>query len=326
MTEGNFQPYPLFFHPIFQYRIWGGEKLKTLFNKSIPDNRTGESWELSGLKEAPSVVSNGVYSGKNINELLEHFGVEVLGESVVEKYGNQLPLLFKLLDAREQLSIQVHPNDELAQQRHNSFGKTEMWYVVQADSGSELIAGFEKNTSVSEFKAAIETSTVTQLMRHHEVQQGDTFFLETGTVHAIGAGIVIAEIQQTSDITYRIYDFDRIDQDGKKRQLHIEESLDAINFKANNPKVDKSAKAANILVECPYFNTYEVHLKAGANYVVEKRGVFSAFMLVSGAIDIYYADSVIAVSAGQTFLLPAAINDQIIFKGAGTFLEVFVGS
>lgn len=326
MTESSFQAYPLFFNPIFQYRIWGGDKLKTLFEKDIPNDRIGESWELSGLSEAPSVVANGVYAGKNINELLQDFGNDILGVSIVEKYGNQLPLLFKLLDAREQLSIQVHPNDALAQKRHNSFGKTEMWYVVQADEGSELIAGFNENISIDEFKSAIDTSTVTDLMKHYEVKKGDTFFLETGTVHAIGAGIVIAEIQQTSDITYRIYDFDRIDQDGKKRQLHIEESLDAINFNANNAKVEKSLKAANTLVECPYFNTYEVQLKTGNTYLVSNRPVFTVFMVVNGSLELHYNEEIIAVKAGQTFLIPAALKDQILLKGEATFLEVFVGN
>ncbi len=326
MTENSFQSYPLFFNPIFQYRIWGGNKLKTLFNKEIPNDRIGESWELSGLSEAPSVVANGVYTGKNINELLQDYGNDILGASIVEKYGNQLPLLFKLLDAREQLSIQVHPNDALAQKRHNSFGKTEMWYVVQADTGSELIAGFNENISIDEFKSAIDSSTVTDLMKHYEVQKGDTFFLETGTVHAIGAGIVIAEIQQTSDITYRIYDFDRIDQDGKKRQLHIEESLDAINFDANDAKVSKSTTATSILVECPYFNTFEVQLSQGSTYLVPDRDVFTVFMVVSGCIDLHFGETVLEVKAGQTFLVPAALSNPILFKGEATFLEVFVGN
>ena len=228
--------YPLTFYPILKERIWGGTKLKTYLNKPISSEITGESWELSTVPSDVSVVKNGLFKGKNLNELIDLYPEEMLGKSVFARFGKQFPLLFKYLDAREDLSIQLHPNDELAKARHNSFGKTEMWYVMQADENARLIVGFKEDSSREEYLHHIENKKLISLLNEVPVKKGDVFFLETGTIHAIGAGIVIAEIQQTSDVTYRIYDWDRVDANGNERELHTEFALDAINYKTTFTK------------------------------------------------------------------------------------------
>ena len=229
--------YPLQFEPILKERIWGGEKLKTILNKSITSKITGESWELSTVEGDVSIVSNGEIKGKTLMELIVETPNELLGTKVHERFGKQFPLLFKYLDAREDLSIQVHPNDKLAKERHNSFGKTEMWYVMQADADSRIIVGFKENSSKEEYLKHLKDNTLVSILDNVKAKAGDIFFLETGTVHAIGAGLVVAEIQQTSDITYRLYDFDRVDAQGNKRELHVDLALDAINYnKVNTQK------------------------------------------------------------------------------------------
>jgi mannose-6-phosphate isomerase len=220
--------YPFVFEPIFKERIWGGSKLKSELNKQIPSDTIGESWEISSVQDDVSIVKNGFLKGKSLNAILQEYPIEILGTSVFEHFEDQFPLLFKFLDAKEDLSIQLHPNDELAKKRHNSFGKTEMWYVMQADEGSKLIVGFKENSSKEEYLNHVNNKTIVTILDQIPVQKGDVFFLETGTIHAIGAGTVIAEIQQTSDITYRIYDFDRKDEQGNTRELHNDLALEAI--------------------------------------------------------------------------------------------------
>ena len=249
--------YPLLFEPIFKDRIWGGNKLKALLNKNIPNETTGESWELSSVEGDISIVKNGFLEGKSLSDLLEKFPTEILGRKVYQQFGNQFPLLFKFLDASEDLSIQLHPNDALAKKRHNSFGKTEMWYVMQADEGAKLIVGFKEDSSPQDYLKHLENKTLVSILDVIPVKKGDVFFLETGTVHAIGAGTVIAEIQQTSDITYRLYDFDRKDAQGKTRELHVDMALEAINYKKVNAQVNYTTlvNQSNEVVECPYFTT-----------------------------------------------------------------------
>ena len=195
--------YPLKFSPILKDKIWGGTKLKTLFNKPATSDHLGESWELSGYEGDESVVTNGFLAGNNLAELLEVYMGDLVGDRVFERYGHTFPLLFKLIDANDNLSIQVHPNDETARARHDSLGKTEMWYVVDADPGAELIIGFAHDSSKEEYSQAVERGEVERLLQHVPVQRGDVFFIPAGLVHAIGRGVVVAEIQESSDITYR---------------------------------------------------------------------------------------------------------------------------
>jgi mannose-6-phosphate isomerase len=215
--------YPLIFNPILQDRIWGGTKLKTYLGKqNLPSDTTGESWELSAVDGNVSVVANGAYAGKPLTELLQKYPQEILGAKVHGQFGEKFPLLFKFLDAKEDLSIQVHPNDELAKKRHNSFGKTEMWYVMQADEGSRIVIGFKERSGPEEYLEHLNNKNLVEILNEVKVNKGDVFFLETGTIHALGGGIMVAEIQQTSDITYRVYDWDRTDAQGKSRELHTE--------------------------------------------------------------------------------------------------------
>ena len=249
--------YPLQFHPILKDRIWGGTKLKSYLNKPSTSEITGESWEISTVENEVSIISNGFFEGMTLNEVINKFPEEVLGKKVYKQFGKQFPLLFKYLDAREDLSIQVHPNDELAAKRHNSFGKTEMWYVMQADANAKLIVGFKEKSSPEQYLKNLENTTIVDILDIKNVNQGDVFFLETGTIHALGAGIVIAEIQQTSDITYRIYDFDRKDGNGNTRELHVDLALQAINYNMVEAKKDyaKVPNVSNEIVNCPYFTT-----------------------------------------------------------------------
>ena len=222
--------YPLKFQPILKDKIWGGTKLKTIFGKPAQTDKLGESWELSGYEGDESVVENGFLAGNNLTELIEIYMGELIGDKVYEQFGMSFPLLFKLIDANENLSIQVHPGDEVAAERHGSFGKTEMWYVVDADPGAELIIGFTKDCTRDEYVDALENDQVEELLQNVPVKKGDVFFIPAGLVHAIGKGVVVAEIQQSSDITYRIYDYKRVDDHGNERDLHTAEALDVIDF------------------------------------------------------------------------------------------------
>ncbi|MEM1002723.1 MAG: type I phosphomannose isomerase catalytic subunit, partial [Bacteroidota bacterium] len=203
----SFKTYPIKFHPVLKSKIWGGEKLKSILNKASDANDIGESWEISGVEGDISIVSNGSFEGQALSELLANYGKEILGERLYAQFGDQFPLLIKFIDAKQDLSIQLHPNDELAAKRHNSFGKTEMWYVMQADEGSNLIVGFNQVMDSTTYLNHLEDKTLSQIMNFEQVKTGDTFFIEVGRVHAIGAGVMLAEIQQTSDITYRVYDW-----------------------------------------------------------------------------------------------------------------------
>jgi mannose-6-phosphate isomerase len=249
--------YPLQFDPILKERIWGGTKLKTYLNKSITSNITGESWEISSVGNDVSIIANGAFKGKSLNELINKFPEAVLGTKVHAQFGKQFPLLFKYLDAREDLSIQVHPNDKLAKKRHNSFGKTEMWYVMQADTDARLLVGFKEKSSAENFTQNLKNKTLLHILDSKKVQQGDVFMLNTGTIHAIGAGIVVAEIQQTSDITYRVYDFDRVDANGNQRELHIDLALEALNYEKIEAQrlYSKTENTSNEVVNCKYFTT-----------------------------------------------------------------------
>lgn len=316
--------YPLQFEPLFKDRIWGGEKLKTQFNKPIVSKTTGESWELSTVVGDISVIANGEFKGQLITDLIETFPLELLGTTVLERFGTQFPLLFKFLDAKEDLSIQVHPNDELAKKRHNSFGKTEMWYIMQADQESEIIVGFKENATETEYIESLEKNKLLTLLDKFEVHEGEVFFLETGTVHAIGAGLVIAEIQQTSDITYRLYDFDRIDSDGNKRELHIDLARQAINYqKTETQKIYfKEPNKSNTVVDCAYFTTNFIPLTE--NTAVEKNGTsFTVYMCVAGSFTVTVNGVDSNYKKGDTVLIPAALKKYYL-SGSASILEIYI--
>lgn len=320
----TFESYPLQFEPIFKERIWGGEKLKTILNKPITSNITGESWELSGVEGDVSVVSNGSLKGKLLTEIVAEFPDEILGTSVHKRFGNEFPLLFKYLDAREDLSIQVHPNDELAKKRHNSFGKTEMWYVMQADENTKIIVGFKHNASPADYMENLMNKTLPTILNTEVAKVGDVFFLETGTVHAIGAGLLIAEIQQTSDITYRIYDFDRKDAKGNLRELHIDLALDAINYDETDTRkrYTKFQNQSNLIVDCPYFTTSFIPLD-GQLPISKDGSSFTVFMCTQGSFQINANGKIYNYGRGDTILIPASMSDFELI-GNATVLEIYI--
>ncbi|GET44759.1 type I phosphomannose isomerase catalytic subunit [Capnocytophaga felis] len=317
--------YPIKFNPILKERLWGGTKLKTLFNKPIESDITGESWEVSAVKGDISVVANGEFSGKTLQELIDLYPNELLGKHVYQKFGADFPILIKFIDAREDLSIQVHPNDELAKKRHNSFGKTEMWYVMQADKGAELIVGFNKNVTKEEYQQHLDNGTLTDIMNYEKVNEGDTFFINTGKVHAIGGGIIIAEIQQTSDITYRVYDFNRRDKNGNLRELHTEQALDAIDYqKKDDFKVSytKSENATNTMVDCPYFITNYLKLTQNFEKEIGSEDSFHIYMCVKGSGTLSDGKTELSVKQGETVLFPAICQKLYVNTTGMELLEV----
>jgi mannose-6-phosphate isomerase len=316
--------HPLLFEPIFKERIWGGNRLATLLNKSISSESTGESWELSMVRGDVSVVSNGSLKGKTLQDLIKKAPIELLGTRVFEKYGNDFPLLFKFLDAREDLSIQVHPNDTLAQKRHGGFGKTEMWYVLDAEPDARLIVGFKEETTPEMYLKALADGEVVSLLQTYPVKKGDVFFLETGTVHAIGRGTVIAEIQQTSDLTYRIFDFNRRDAQGQLRALHTDLAMEAIYFGVRNPKMEysKEVNSLHIVVECSFFNTYYLKLE-GETQITTVETEFKVLMCLEGVFDIEWEGQSYVFRKGDTILVPAQWSKAIL-RGNTELLVVSV--
>lgn len=315
--------YPLKFKPILKDKIWGGTKLQKLFDKQAASDKLGESWELSGYENDESVVTNGFLAGNNLVELIEIYMGELVGDKVYDKYGLSFPLLFKLIDANENLSIQVHPGDEVAAERHNSYGKTEMWYVVDADPGAELIIGFTKDCDKEEYLDALANDQVENLLQKVPVKKGDVFFIPAGLVHAIGKGVVVAEIQQSSDITYRIYDYKRVDDQGNERELHTEQALDVINFlAATNPKTPYKAVENELteLVSCQYFTTSLIKFNQALTRNYGNLDSFVAYMCIEGDFVIEYADEKTIVNKGDTLLIPASVDEINLIPDSETVL------
>ncbi len=300
--------YPLKFDPILKERLWGGTKLKTVLNKPIKSDITGESWELSTVKGAISVVANGSLRGSSLQDLIEENAVALLGQGVVDRFGKEFPILIKFIDAKQDLSIQLHPNDALAKKRHNSFGKTEMWYVMDANPGARLIVGFNRDVEKEEYKKSVEQDTLLNLLNYEIVSEGDTFFINTGKIHAIGAGVLLAEIQQTSDITYRVFDFNRRDKNGKLRELHTEQALDAIDYRKKDDfrvHYTKTGNEVNEMVDCPYFKTDYLALSKTIRQDLKNRDSFTIFMCVDGKAVIENDWGSITIEKGETNLIAA---------------------
>ena len=320
--------YPLKFEPIIKDKIWGGSKLKTLFAKNKSTDKSGESWELSGYDGDESLVVNGSLSGSNLKNLIEIYKSDLVGDKTYQKYGLSFPLLFKLIDANDNLSIQVHPGDEKAFERHNSFGKTEMWYVVDAEKDAELIIGFIDDCSQDTYLKALENGTVEELLQKVPVSKGDVFFIPAGLVHAIGKGTVIAEIQQSSDVTYRIYDYNRTDDNGKERELHTEQALDVINFNASiQPKTIYHSVLNEItpLVSCEYFNTSFLRFNERIERNYTSLDSFVTYICLEGNFEIEHADIKTKVNKGDTILIPAYIDKLALIPiNEVSLLEVYV--
>lgn len=316
--------YPLQFVPILKEKIWGGQKLNTILNKDLAQDNVGESWELSAVEGSESIISNGIYKGRSIVDLIKEFPEEILGKAVYFSFGTTFPLLFKFIDAKDDLSIQVHPNNKLALERHNCLGKTEMWYIMQADANAELVVGFNKDTDRQTYINALDKKDLLPLLNEVKVQKGDVFFLETGTVHAIRAGVFLAEIQQSSDITYRVYDWNRKDKDGNFRDLHTDLALDAINYQATNAKVNYVTidNQRNALVKSPFFTTNIIPLD-GEMAVYHVAEYFKVYMCVEGGFQIRYQFDTYEYTRGDTVLIPANMVDFKLI-GKASLLEIYI--
>ncbi len=297
------------FNPILKTIIWGGEKIVP-YKQLVSDQKSvGESWELSGVKGSESVVADGPYAGKTLPELIDLLKGDLVGKKVYEKHGNEFPLLIKFIDARKDLSIQVHPDDELSHKRHGKNGKTEMWYVVGADKGAHLLSGFSKKVTPEEYAAKVADNTLTDVLTNYEVHEGDVFFLPAGRVHAIGAGSFVAEIQQTSDVTYRIYDYGRLGADGKPRELHVELAKDAIDFRVEDDyRMHYTGKKNEgvELVRCNYFITSVYDTDRETEISMEGLDSFMVVMGLEGRGVIRDNEgNEIPVHQGETVLVPA---------------------
>ena len=317
--------YPIKFKPIFKEKIWGGTKLKKYLNKQVKGN-IGESWELSGVDENVSIVQNGTLKGKDLNSLIIDFKEDLVGKKVYRSFHNTFPLLFKFIDAREDLSVQLHPNDKLAKERHNSFGKSEMWYVLQADENSRLILGFRSGVEETNYKIHLKENTLSEILHYEKVDKGDSFFIDTGTVHAIGAGVVLAEIQQTSDITYRIYDYNRPDTNGNLRTLHNDLALEALDFKKVSSKLVYESTMNEPVQICKtnYFETNKIILIKDIKRDLSAIDSFVVYMCVEGMIKIEFNDYSEIIMMGETVLIPAIIDELKIISNSATILEVFI--
>ena len=321
--------YPIKFAPILKDKIWGGTKLKTILNKNIsPTNNCGESWEISGVSQNISVVSNGFLIGKNLTELIEIYKEKLVGKKVFNSFGLEFPLLIKFIDASNVLSIQVHPDDELAKKRHKSKGKTEMWYIIQADKNSELISGFNSEINKNIYLNHLENKELKQILNYENVKQGDVYFIPAGRVHAIGKGILLAEIQQTSDITYRIYDWDRLDKNGKSRELHTELAVDAIDYAFyDNYRTDYKSELnkSSLIKSCKYFTTNILNLNKTIEKDYSSNDSFIIYMCIEGFCTIVYENQEYNISKGETILIPAALKNIILSAQNETkLLEIYL--
>ncbi|MDR0749417.1 MAG: class I mannose-6-phosphate isomerase [Tannerellaceae bacterium] len=321
--------YPFTFKPILKKIIWGGSGICAFKGITPLQDGIGESWELSHVDENYSIVENGCLAGKSLDELIHTYGKQLTGGKVMEQFGYRFPLLIKFIDARDNLSVQVHPNDELAEKRHHSFGKTEMWYVIKSTGGAALYSGFSKPIDAAGYVKRVEDNTIMEVMQRYEVKPGDVFFLPAGRVHAIGAGCFIAEIQQTSNITYRIYDYNRKDANGHTRELHTELAKDAIDYTylddyRTHYEACKDTPAP--LVACKYFTTRLLDIGTAVSRDLSALDSFAVYICMAGKASILdNKGNTLTVRQGQTVLVPADTLRVTIQPAPGaTFMETYI--
>ena len=312
--------YPFLFQPNLKTVVWGGDRLasyKGLDRAFYTQKPYGESWEVSAIEGSESIIANGLFSGQKLTDVIAQYPEAILGKKTVERYGANLPLLMKFIDADKDLSIQVHPNDEMARREHNKMGKSEMWYIIDAKPGSYLYAGFKERISPYEYKKRVEDGTITEVLAKHEVNAGDVFFLPAGRVHAICGGILLAEIQQSSDVTYRIFDYNRLGLDGKPRELHTELASQALDYEVveeyRTQYVDAKNRA-NIVLQCPYFSVRVIDVSSAFHRNLLKYDSFIISTCIQGQCCIVSRadESVIVLREGNSVLIPAAIADYDI--------------
>jgi mannose-6-phosphate isomerase len=319
--------YPLKFKPVFKEIVWGGSRLYAILNKNVAaDKHIGESWELSGVKGNLSVVANGYLKGNNIQELIEVYMGELVGEKVYEQFGQEFPLLIKFIDANEPLSVQVHPDDATAAQRHHAYGKTEMWHVIDAEPDAELIVGFGRETNLAEMLEHIKSNTLKDILNVEKVKVGESYFIPAGCIHAIGKGLLIAEIQQTSDITYRVYDWGR---NLPSRPLHVDLAMDVICYHAAQGHKVEPPQALNRpeqLVSCPYFTTNKLMLTGSLRRSYAEADSFVAYICTGGAAAVTCGSQPESIARGETLLIPASIAGEVLLEpqGQADLLEVYI--
>lgn len=319
--------YPLKFHPILKQKIWGGEKLA--YKSKEHEESIGESWEISAVEDNISVVSNGILADNNLQELIEVYMGDLVGDHIYEKFGIEFPLLIKYIDANDDLSIQVHPDDATAKERHNAYGKTEMWYMVDAEKDASLVLGFNQEIDKATYLQALHQNKLTDLLNVQKVKKAESFFIPAGLVHAIGKGCFIAEIQQTSDITYRIYDYNRKDVNGNTRELHTDLATDVIDYSYQpqhrvnyTPQNNQSAQ----LVKCPYFTTNLLVFDRDIEKEYVKLDSFVIYMCLQGKFTITTGEcDPVLVCKGETVLVPACFKNLTLYPDDITqVLEIYV--
>lgn len=323
--------YPLKFKPILKERIWGGERLISQYGKKPPKSNTryGESWEISGVEGSVSEVTNGFLAGNNLQELVEIYMGDLVGDRNFERFGEEFPLLIKFIDTSEYLSIQVHPDDNMAKRLHHAYGKCEMWYVIDSEPESTIITGFDQKITREEYLNILNSGTLVQCLKHEKVASDDFFYIPSRSVHAIGKGVLLVEIQQTSDITYRIFDWDRVDENGKARELHTDLALDAIDFE--NPSFPKESRkiipnTVQDIISKPVFNVNRLVLSKAMERDFINNNSFRVYVCISGGVNIYFGEKVpVYLVEGESILVPAVINSVTLKPiGEGKLLEVFL--
>ena len=306
--------YPLLFESNFHSVVWGGNKLRPYKGLEPSDELIGESWEVSAVPSSTSIIANGEWKGKDLITAINEQPKAILGKAVNEKYKGKLPLLVKFIDAKRDLSIQVHPNDEMAQREHGKMGKSEMWYVIKADEGAHLYAGFKKEITAEEYQLRIADGTITEVLADHQVKAGDVFYLPAGRVHAICGGIMLAEVQQSSDVTYRIFDYNRLGMDGKPRELHTELAAQALDYHVEDnyrtEYIDNKNKATQI-IDTPYFDVRVMEISKPFHRDLRKYDSFIISMCIEGdcKIKVRSTGNEIILEEGHSTLIPAFIAD-----------------
>lgn len=320
--------YPLKFLPLYKNVIWGGNRLKEYGFNYDPLPNCGELWALSSVEGRESVISNGFLAENTLNEAVEIYMGDLVGDKVYNRFGTEFPLLFKIIDAAKDLSIQVHPDDELAQRRGMPCGKTEMWYVMEADEGAKLISGFRRDTTPEEYTAALAAGHLEDLLHAENPEPGEVYFIPAGRVHALGKGLMVAEIQQTSDCTYRIYDYNRRDADGNLRQLHTAEAMDAIDFSGvdhAHTHYHAHLNETTTLADCPYFTTRLIAFDRPMRKNLEEVESFVVYMCVDGLAAVKTMDTIVPMHVGECVLVPAVADSVELFcEGPAKLLEVTI--
>lgn len=320
--------HPIKFLPLLKEKIWGGNKLKTVLRKNCLENNIGESWEISDVNESISIVAEGEFKGKTLKELIIKYKENLVGKKNYASFKNNFPLLIKFIDTKKPLSIQVHPNNDLAKKRHNHMGKNEMWYIMQAEKNAELVVGLKKGTNKTNYLNSLKNNSIEQIIHTEKVAKGNAFFIPAGKIHAIGSEILLVEIQQTSDITYRIYDYNRVDpKTKKKRDLHTNLALEAINFNSfSNGKIqyENNVNASNKILHTAFFKVNKINLQKKININYSKLDSFVIYIGIKGTVELNIKGEKFILKKGETMLLPATIKLLQLKSANASLLEVFL--